>query len=68
MLLTSLSPFGEDPKHVLIQKDDEDAFQISRIQLTNQYTVQKEVVVKVTFFIFRFRPVCAIVFLWRRLD
>ena len=42
---------GEDPKHVLIQKDDEDAFQISRIQLINQYTVQKEVVVKVTYFL-----------------
>ena len=50
---------GEDPKHVLIQKDDEDAFQISRIQLINQYTVQKEVVVKVTYFLFLDLGPCA---------
>ena len=42
---------GEDPKQVLIQEGDAAPFQISRIQLINEYRSQKEVVVKLTFYL-----------------
>ena len=50
---------GEDPKQVLIQKGDAAPFQISRIEMINEYTIQKEVVVKVTIYLFLDLGQCA---------